>query len=83
MRLSEIIGSDVVSADGTHVGRVVELRCSGEPERGEERRHRVVTELSYGRVGWLERMGFRAVREQVIPWADISSIEEGRVVLKK
>jgi sporulation protein YlmC with PRC-barrel domain len=81
MRLMEMLGMQVVSASGDHVGHVIDLRCAGEPERGETRAHRVVTEVIVGRVGWLERMGFQAVRERIVPWAEIAEVGTERITL--
>jgi hypothetical protein len=83
VKLSEVVGMEVVSSLGNHLGHVVELRCAGEPERGEERPHRVVTEVVFGRAGWLERMGFRAVREEVVPWAEIRTFGPEQVTLAR
>jgi sporulation protein YlmC with PRC-barrel domain len=82
MRLTEVLGMEVVSASGRHLGRVVDLRSAGEPERGESHTARVITEIVFGNVGWLERMGLRPVREQTVPWAEVARIGTNRVTLK-
>jgi len=81
MRLLEMVGMTVVSASGEHVGQVIDLRCAGEPERGEARTHRVVAEVIVGRAGWLERMGFQAVQERIVPWAEIAEVGTERITL--
>jgi sporulation protein YlmC with PRC-barrel domain len=83
MKLSDVVGMEVVSHLGDRLGRVVDLRCAGEPEVGEERPHRVVTEVVFGRVGWLERMGFRAVGEEIVPWAEIETFGTTQITLKR
>jgi len=83
MKLHEVVGLEVVSQLGDHLGRVVDFRCAGEPEHGEERPHRVVTEVVFGKVGWLERMGFRAVREETVPWPEIETFGTQQVTLKR
>jgi hypothetical protein len=83
MRLHDVVGMEVVSHLEEHLGHVVDLRCAGEPEHGEERSHRVVTEVVFGRVGWLERMGLRAVREEVVAWAKIETFGTTRILLKR
>ena len=83
MRLHDVVGMEVVSHLEEHLGHVVDLRCAGEPEHGGERSHRVVTEVVFGRVGWLERMGLRAVREEVVPWAKIETFGPTRILLKR
>ncbi|MGE5178703.1 MAG: PRC-barrel domain-containing protein [Bacteroidota bacterium] len=82
MRLTEILGMEVVSASGRHLGRVVDLRSSGEAERGESHTARVITEIIFGQVGWLERMGLRPVREQIVPWAEVDTIGTSRITLQ-
>jgi len=37
----------------------------------------------FGRVGWLERMGLRAVREEVVPWTEIETFGATRILLKR
>jgi hypothetical protein len=82
MKLHDVVGMEVVSHLEEHLGHVVDLRCAGEPEHGEERSDRVVTEVVFGRVGWLERIGLRAVREEVVPWAGIETFGTTRILLK-
>lgn len=80
MKLSEIIGMEVVSSSGSVLGQIVDLRSAGEPEH-QEQPYRLVTEIIIGRAGWMERLGFRAVKEEVISWSRIASIEGNRVTL--
>jgi sporulation protein YlmC with PRC-barrel domain len=82
MKLSEVVGLEVVSASGDYLGHVVDLRCAGEPERGEERADRVVTEVIFGKLGWLERVGLRAVRQETVPWARVADLGAYRITLK-
>lgn len=82
MRLSELLGWDVVAQDGRHLGRVVELRCEGEPEHGMARKERIVTELIYGKAGWLERLGFRAVEERRIAWQSVEAMNDGKIIIR-
>jgi sporulation protein YlmC with PRC-barrel domain len=82
MRLSEVLGMEVVSASGVRRGRVIDLRSAGEAPRGEVVNARVITELIFGRVGWLERMGVRAIREEVVPWTEVATIGTKRVTLR-
>lgn len=82
MRLSEVLGMDVVGPSGKSRGRVVDLRSSGEAERGESHTARVITEIIAARMGWLERMGIRPIREEIIPWAEVATIGTRHVTLK-
>lgn len=81
MRFSELLRMEVVDRDGKHLGRVVDLRSAGEPEHGDSRAARLVTELIYGKAGWLERLGFRAVEERRASWASVVAIENGTIVI--
>jgi hypothetical protein len=82
MRLSEVLGMEVVTATGAHRGHVIDLRSSGEAEHGQSNSARVITEIIIGRVGWLERMGLRPVREEIIPCAEVATVGTRRVTLK-
>jgi len=83
MKLTELLSSEVVAQDGKHLGRVVELRCAGEPEHGDSRDARVVTEVIFGKAGWLERLGFRPVEERRVPWSAVLSLEKGRITVRE
>ena len=83
MKLTEFLGREVVAEDGRHLGRVVELRCAGEPEHGDTRDARVVTELIFGKAGWLERLGFRSVEERRAAWSNVLSISDEKVVIRE
>lgn len=82
MRFTELLGMEVVDRDGRHLGRVVELRSAGEPEHGDSRNARQVTELVYGRAGWLERLGLRAVEERRAAWTSVIAIEDGKITIE-
>lgn len=82
MRLSEVLGMEVVGASGSPRGRVVDLRSSGEAERGGSSTARVITEIIVARLGWLERMGMRPMKEEVIPWDEVATVGTLRVTLK-
>lgn len=83
MKLTELLNSEVVAQDGKHLGRVVELRCAGEPEHGDSREARVVTELIFGKAGWLERLGFKPIEERRVAWSAVLSLEEGKIVIRE
>jgi sporulation protein YlmC with PRC-barrel domain len=82
MKFTELIKMEVVDRDGNHLGRVVDLRCAGEPERGGLRATLPVTELIYGKAGWLERLGFRAAEERRVAWASVIAIEDGKITIE-
>lgn len=82
MRLSEVLDMEVVGASGAHRGHVIDLRSSGEAPHGEAHTARTVTEIIFGRVGWLERMGMRAIREEILPWSEVATVGSRRVTLR-
>jgi sporulation protein YlmC with PRC-barrel domain len=83
MRLSEFLKLEVVSVNGRHLGHVVELRCAGEPEHGNPRQERVISEFLFGRFGWLERLGLKAVNEQKVPWESVLAIRDGKILIRR
>jgi sporulation protein YlmC with PRC-barrel domain len=82
MRFTELLKMEVVDRDGNHLGRVVELRCAGEPERGCLRAALQVTELIYGKAGSLKRLGFRAVEERRVAWASVIAVGDGKIIIE-
>lgn len=84
IRIAELVGSTVVTADGDRVGRVADLATTRQPP------HRV-TELVLGPAGWLERLGIarvfgagpRAARKPYrIPWDAVAAFDGRTVTLK-
>lgn len=82
MKLSEFCKLEVFGTNGQHFGRVVELRCAGEPEHGDTRSERIVTELIFGKMGWLERVGLRAIDERKVPWRLVRTIKDGKIFIE-
>lgn len=82
IRIGDLIGSRVVTAEGQTIGRVAEVRATRQPP------HRV-TELDLGPTGWLERLNVtalvgrgRAGDPQRLPWDAVARFEGGVIVLK-
>ena len=72
---------EVVDASGASRGRVVDLRSSGEAERGQAHTARVITEIIVARMGWLQRMGVRRIHEEIIPWSEVATVGIRRITL--
>lgn len=80
--LADLIGSTIVSADGSHRGKVVDVVVS---EDGSFR----LMELVTGRRGWIERLNMANVLRSFnsadhsdrIPWAQVDRIEGNRIYL--
>jgi hypothetical protein len=79
MKFTKMIGAEVVSPEGEHLGRLLDLRC----ERGESGpEYATVSAIVFGKVGWLERLGFLAVKEQTAAWHDIERFGMTKIVLR-
>ena len=81
-KITEILLAKVVSEDGEPLGRVADLRSNGEPEHGESNKTRVITELLYGKSGWLELVGLRKATLHSVPWKSVKKIEPDKIVIK-
>lgn len=82
--IEDLVGSNIVTAHGEHVGRVVEIRVARGPD------YRVV-ELQFGRYAWLDRLNvlrlihgkYRPIVEpERIPWDAVASFERFTITLK-
>lgn len=83
--LEDLIGSKIVSAEGKHIGRVVDVRIATTPNYH-------VTGLLYGGSGWLNRLhvfdtlthrfGLHA-DPHIIPWDAVTRFEHFTVTLKQ
>ena len=71
IRLSELEGLRVVTEAGDKLGRIWELQSPGLHRQEPRREHRPVTQLVVGRLGLLERLGWREPRAVVVPWSSI------------
>jgi sporulation protein YlmC with PRC-barrel domain len=83
VRLSELIGLDVHTESGAHVGHVFDVRAELTP------RTLKVTGLVVGRAGLLERLGLgahrhheRLRRDDMIPWRDVVRADRRGVVVR-
>jgi sporulation protein YlmC with PRC-barrel domain len=82
--VEDLVGSNIVTADGKRVGRIVEIHVSPGPD------YRVV-ELLFGRYGWLDRLNllrlihgkYRPIVEsERISWDAVASFQRFTVTLK-
>lgn len=83
MRLSELLGLDVHTESGDHIGRVYDVRGELTP------RTLKVTGLVVGRAGMLERLGLGARRrserlrtDDVIAWRDVLRADRRGIVVR-
>ena len=80
-KVTQVLRANVVSESGKRLGRVVELRCPGEPEHGNSKNERVVGELLYAKGGFLERIGLRKANIKRAPWQFVKKIEPNTIVI--
>lgn len=70
VRLFELLGQDVFTADGRRIGRVYDIVAE---KQGDEL---AVTELLVGPSAWLERFGWtKSAHGRQIPWEAVASFE--------
>jgi hypothetical protein len=70
-RLSQLQDVKVVLDDDTVLGRVFEIRSPGAAETEPKYPDRVVESLLCGRLGLLERLGWKEPRALRIPWGAV------------
>lgn len=80
-KVTEILLANVVSESGMRLGRVVDLRCPGEPEHGDSKKERVVGELLYAKSGFLELIGLRKPNIKRALWQSVKRIEPDTIVI--
>lgn len=85
IRIADLIGSKVVTADGRKLGRVVDLQLSPGPTYR-------LTGVVYGRYGWLSRLHVLHLVERFLgdrakacnlPWEAVDRFEGFKVTLKR
>ena len=71
LRLSDLLGAEVVTEDGTRKGRIHEVVA----EKGR------VTALVCGIRSWRERLGLRRPGGAHVPWSEVLEVRDGVVVI--
>lgn len=74
-RLTQLDDLPVLGEDGRHLGRVFEIRSPGVAETAPSRAAREVDCLLCGRLGLLERLGWKQIRPRAVPWSAVRSID--------
>ena len=69
------------SEDGHRLGRVFDVRCEFDPRRPQQAP--VVSAITYGAVGVLERLGVRRKRPRTIDWKSVVEVRSDRIIVKK
>jgi len=78
-RLSQLQDAKVVAEDGTVLGHVFEVRSPGAAETEPTYRERRVECLLCGRLGLLERLGWKEPNARRIPWEAVVAVHRGEV----
>ncbi|AXK72772.1 hypothetical protein DWG18_11110 [Lysobacter sp. TY2-98] len=80
-RITQLEGIAVRAQDGSRLGHAFEIRSNGAAETQPTWRERSIDALLCGRLGLLERLGWREPDALVVPWeAVIARDERGLIV---
>lgn len=82
IRLSELEGMRVVTENGEPLGRVWELQSAGSAKCEPQQQRRRIEQLVVGRLGLLERLGWRELRAVVVPWSKVLRQKPGVFVVE-
>jgi len=81
-KITGLLAAKVVTDDGVYLGRLIDLRSDGDPEHGLPNEHRKITELLYGRNGFLEVLGLQQAEVISLPWSAVTKFSHGEVIVK-
>ena len=82
MHLSHLEGTPVVTEAGEHLGRVWEIRSPGKARSEPEREQRPIGCFVCGRLGLLERLGWRERAAFAIPWTAVVARKSDKLVVQ-
>jgi sporulation protein YlmC with PRC-barrel domain len=68
----------VQTTDGRELGRVSDLRIQWDPDGGGP----VVTEVIFGKRGFLERLGLRQTQARTVRWAKVKAVHPDLLVVE-
>ncbi|HZQ60512.1 MAG TPA: hypothetical protein VFC24_04130 [Casimicrobiaceae bacterium] len=83
-RLTDLASLELVPLEteqGERLGRVFDLRAKFDPGRPQQ--PPVVTAITYGTLGFLERLGVRRTRPRTIEWKSVVEVRPDRIVVRK
>jgi sporulation protein YlmC with PRC-barrel domain len=81
IRLAELEGMRVVTEAGETLGRIWEVQSPGNRKREPEHERRPIEQLLCGRLGLLERLGWRERNAVVVPWRSVLRREADALVV--
>jgi sporulation protein YlmC with PRC-barrel domain len=81
IRLTELERMRVVSADGSDLGRLMDLRLRSGP--GPVRVGALADALLIGAAGWFERLGFRSHHAREVKPKDVLAVQPDAIVVRE
>jgi sporulation protein YlmC with PRC-barrel domain len=81
-RLAWLEDLPVVTEDGTRLGRVFEIRSPGRAETEPSHSARKVGVLLCGKLGLLERLGWKEPDALTIPWSSVLAVHPHAVIVR-
>lgn len=82
IRLSHLEGARVMTEAGETLGRVWEVQSPGNRKNEPRRERRTIEQLLCGRLGLLERLGWRERTAVVVPWRNVLRWDPGALVVR-
>jgi sporulation protein YlmC with PRC-barrel domain len=82
MRVSHLEGVRVITEAGERLGRIWELQSPGNRKDEPRRERRPIEQLLCGRLGLLERLGWRERSAVVVPWRKVLRWEADALVVE-
>jgi hypothetical protein len=91
MRLTDLLGAELVTESGERLGRVFDVRVKRDPRSSPERADQKwrLDALLYGEEGMARRFGLLVARQRVsrgaheeLPWSDVVEIGAGDITVR-
>ena len=91
MRLTDLLGAELVTEDGERLGHVFDVRVKRDPRSSPERADQKwkLDALLYGDQGLIVRFGLFAARETIargqheeLPWSDVIAVGSGEIKVR-
>lgn len=91
MKLTDLLGAELVTESGDQLGHVFDVRVKRDPRSSAARADQKwrIDALLYGEKGLRERFGLFAARQRVadgrhdeLPWREVVAIAEGEVTVR-
>ena len=81
-RLAHLEDKPVVAEDGSRLGRVFEIRSPGRAEHEPTYAYRPVECLLCGRLGLLERLGWKQRTPRKVPWRAVLAVRAKDILVR-